>query len=176
MKQFTRHTFRTKCNINFHHFFLRSADTIVLAFLITYIHTSHMFRVIYDGWRTCNINFCIVFFCFLVTEPSVRGSEYVERRRTTHLSCDTTAVTSSCCIWLATLLPSHLHAAFVLPHYRRHIFILHLSCHTTAVTSSCCIFLDSPLFNFKTVGFLNSVGQFFFICPCNATAVHFLFQ
>ena len=36
-----------------------------------------------------------------------------------------------------------------------------LSCHTTAVTSSCCSFLDLPLFNFKTVGFLNSVGQFF---------------
>src|SRR5215475_1624640 len=57
---------------------------------------------------------------FLVTEPSFRGSEFVERRRTARLSC-----------------------------------------HTTAVTSSCCISLDSPLFNFKTAGFLNSGGQFF---------------
>ena len=56
MKQFTRHTFKTKCNTNFYHFFLRSADTIVLASLITYIHTSYMFRLIYDGLRTCNIN------------------------------------------------------------------------------------------------------------------------
>ena len=67
--------------------------------------------------------------------PSVRGSQFVERRRTTHLSC-----------------------------------------HTTAVTSSCCIFLDSHRFNFKTVCFLNSVGHFFSIRPCSATAVRFLFQ
>jgi hypothetical protein len=34
-----------------------------------------------------------------------------------------------------------------LPHYRCHIFMLQ--------------FPGSPLFNFKTVRFLNSVGQFF---------------
>ena len=72
---------------------------------------------------------------FLVPKPSLWGSEFVERRRTTRLSC-----------------------------------------HTTAVTSSCCIFLDSPLFNFKTVGFLNSVGQFFLFALVSATAVRFLFQ
>ena len=119
MKQFTRHTFMTKCIINFHHFFLTSADSIVLAFLITYIHNSHMFRVISDGLRTCNFNFFVAFSFFLVTVSSVRGSEFVERRTA------------------------------------------RLSCHTTAVTFSCCIFLDSPLFNFKAAGFLNSVGQFF---------------
>jgi len=100
MKQFTRHTFRTKCNTNFHHFLWRTADTTVLAVLIAYIHYSNKFGVIYCGLRTWNFNIFIAFSCFLVTEPSVRESEFVERRRTIRLSCHTTAVTSSCCIFL----------------------------------------------------------------------------
>jgi len=93
MKQFTRHTFRIKYNINFRHFFWRSDDTTVLAFLITYIHNSQMFRVIYDGFGHAISMSSLHFPVSLVTESSVRWSEFVERRRTTRLSNFATAVT-----------------------------------------------------------------------------------
>ena len=98
MKDFTRHTFRTKCNINFHHFFWRSADTIVLAFLIAYIHNSHIFCVICDGLRTCNFNFFIAFSCF---------------------SCDRTISSG------IGICGKKENNKFVLPQYRRYIFTLH---------------------------------------------------
>ena len=97
MKQFTRHTFRTKCNINFHHFW-RSDDTIVLASLITYIHTSYMFRVIYDGLSTCNFKFFIAFSCF---------------------SCDLTITLGF------RICGKEENNTFVLPHYCHQIFMLH---------------------------------------------------
>ena len=62
-----------------------------------YIHTSHMFRVIYDCLSTCNFNFFFVFSCF---------------------SCDRTIIpVIGICggeqhVCLATLPPSYLHAAF----------------------------------------------------------------
>ena len=134
MKQFTRHTFRTKCNINFHLFFLRSAYTIVLASLITYIHTSHMFRIIYDSLRTCNFNFFIAFSCFSCANHH-SGDRNLWKGGEQH-------------VCLATLLLSHLHAAFS---------------------------WTRP-FQFQDSRFPKFCWPIFSICPCSATAVHFLFQ
>jgi hypothetical protein len=135
MKKFTRHTFRTKRNININHFFLRSAEARVLEFLITYIHASHMFRVICDGLRTCNFNFFIAFSCF---------SFY----RTISLRIG--------------ICGKEENNTFVLPHYRRHIFMLH--------------FPGLAHFQFQDRWFPKFCWPIFSICPCSAKAVRFLFQ
>jgi len=70
----------------------------VYAFLITYIHTSHIFLLIDDGLRTCNFNFFIAFSCF---------------------SCDRTISPG------IAICGKEENNKFVSPHYRRHIFMLH---------------------------------------------------
>ena len=57
-----------------------------------------MFRVIYDCLRTCNLNFFIAFSCF---------------------SCDRTISPG------IGICGKEENNTFVLPHYRRHIFMLH---------------------------------------------------
>jgi len=133
MKQFTRHTFRTKYNTNFLHFLKigRHHSTCVS----DHLHP-HLPYVSCNLWQLedMQFKFLLCLFLFFVWPNHQSGDRNLWKGEQN--------------VCLATLPPSHLHAAFSW----------------------------TPPFNFKTVGFLNSVGQFFSICPCNVTAVCFLFQ
>jgi len=120
MKQFTRHTFRTKCNTNFHNYFWRSAETTVIESPIAYIHTPHTFCVKYGGLMTCNFSLFIAFSCFSCERTDSTGIGFCRKEE---------------------------NNTFALPDYSCHIFMLH--------------FPGSPLFNFKTVDFLNFLAHFY---------------
>ena len=106
-------TFRTKCNINFHHFLKigRNHSTRVS----DHLHP-HLPYVSCNLWRLEDMQFQFLHCLFL----------------------------------------------FVLPHYRRHIFMLHFP------GLAPCQFQDS--------WFPKFCWPIFSICPCSATAVHFLIQ
>jgi len=91
-----------------------------------------MCRVIYDGLRTCNLNFFFAFSCDRTISPGI-GIFRKEDNNT-----------------------------FVLPHYRRHIFVLR--------------FPGLARFQFQDSWFPKFCWPIFSICPCNATAARFLFQ
>ena len=72
MKQFTRHTFRTKCNINSHHFLKIGWHHSTRVSDHLHPHLPYV-SVIYDGLRTCNFNFFIAFSCFSCAQTITLG-------------------------------------------------------------------------------------------------------
>ena len=63
MKQFTRHTFRTKCNINFHHFFLKIGQHHN-THVSDHLHP-HLPYVSCSLWRLEDMKFQFLHFLFL---------------------------------------------------------------------------------------------------------------
>jgi len=98
MKQFTRHTFRTKFNINFHHFLKigRHHSTRVSDHL-----QSHLPYVSFNLWQLEDMQFQFLhcLFLFFLCPNHHSGDRNLWKGGEQH-------------VCLTTLLPSHLHAAF----------------------------------------------------------------
>ena len=134
MKQFTRHTFRTKCSIKIHLFFKIGQHQSTRVSDHLYLHLPY---VSCNLWRLKDIQFlflhCLFLFFLLPNHQSRDGNLWKGGEQ--H-------------VCLATLPPSHLHAAFSW----------------------------TRLFQFQDSWFLKFCWPIFSICPCSATAVRFLFQ